>query len=164
MFTCVSTNFTCSYVDLDVRTYYIISVCATYLLKYWTVEFCITKSRQFPMFLTILEFCQDSMIMLLLSRHPVRYNNAGLSSAPFPRKLEADHPWGFFFLRECVSEGRQVRGGPAHLLLESIPYCFANLWNTQRSWWRLGQQQRWQPRTMSSYDRYVFMLVIARVS
>ena len=29
---------------------------------------------------------------MMLSRHPVRYNNVGLSRAPFPRKLEADHP------------------------------------------------------------------------
>jgi hypothetical protein len=34
-------------------------------------------------------FVEDSM---MLSRHPVRYNNVGLSGEPFPRKLEANHP------------------------------------------------------------------------
>jgi hypothetical protein len=45
------------------------------------------------------------------NNHPIRYNNAGLSSAPFPRKLEADHP--------CVighgSDGKHIPAKMARL-------------------------------------------------
>ena len=60
-------------------------ICATYLkhLNSGIIYYQIA-AKQF------WNFVEDSI--MLLSRHPVRYNNAGLSSAPFPRKLEADHP------------------------------------------------------------------------
>jgi len=47
-------------------------------------------NRGQTMFWTILEFCQGLNDVVQTSP-PVQYNNAGLSRAPFPRKLEADH-------------------------------------------------------------------------
>ena len=36
--------------------------------------------------------CSGQFWNVVDNNHPIWYNNAGLSSAPFHRKLEADHP------------------------------------------------------------------------
>jgi hypothetical protein len=46
-------------------------------------------NRGQTMFSTMLEFCQGLNDVV---QHPIRYNNARLSRAPSPMKLEADHP------------------------------------------------------------------------
>ena len=48
-------------------------------------------NRGQTMFWTILEFCHGLNDAVQTSP-PVQYNNAGLSRAPFPGKLEANHP------------------------------------------------------------------------
>ncbi len=60
----------------------------TKILEQWN---SVLPNRGQTMFLTILEFCQGLNDVVQTSP-PVQYNNAGLSRAPFPRKLEADHP------------------------------------------------------------------------
>ena len=65
-------------------------LCDSLTLKYLNGGILYCQIAAKPCSQQFWNFVQDSM---MLSRHPIRYNNAGLSRAPFPRKLEAVHPW-----------------------------------------------------------------------